>query len=271
MTSRFLRIVLLVLFVGPAFGSPTVLVTGSNRGIGLEFVRQYAEQGATVLATCRTPASAGELNDLAKAHSNIQILQLDVTSAEQMAALKQSLDGQPIDILINNAALVEFSPRQEFGQLDYEFVSAMINVNALGPLRVAEALVENVAASEQKKLINITSSAGSIGRTRPGFLGYRASKATLNSIMYNLSLQLAQRDVLVGLINPGNVDTRGILDMTPETAPPEFQMAVKMVAEGKLKPQRTPDAVKNLIGIIDGMSMQDSGRFIDYTGETLPW
>ncbi len=195
-----------------------------------------------------------------------------MTNPDHLLAIKQELSGQPIDIVINNAALADFSPNQEFGQVDYDLVSRMIEINALGPLRVAEAMVENVAASEQKKLINITSSAGSIGAiSRPGFLGYRASKATLNSIMHNLSLQLEGREILVGLINPGNVDTRGILDMTEETAPPEYQAALKMIAAGRLSPQRTPDAVKNLMGIIDGLTMEDSGRFIDHTGETLPW
>ncbi|MEM9530437.1 MAG: SDR family oxidoreductase [Pseudomonadota bacterium] len=269
---RIFALIAMLLGAGFAAASPTVLITGSNRGIGFEFAKQYAEGGATVIATCRTPASAGDLSKLAEEHNNIRILQLDVTNAEHVAAVKKALAGEPIDILINNAGLVDFSPSQEFGQVDYELVSRMINVNALGALRVAEALVDNVAASEQKKLINITSSAGSIGAiSRPGFLGYRASKATLNSIMHNLSLQLAEREILVGLINPGTVDTRGILDMTMETAPPQFKPAVQMIASGQLTMQRTPDAVENLMGIISSMTADDAGRFINHTGETLPW
>lgn len=270
--ARFSAVLVLILTSLSAIATPTVLVTGSNRGIGFEFVRQYAERGAKVIATCRTPAKADALQALAKEHANVRIARLDVTSADHLQTLKRELAGEPIDILINNAALAEFGPRGEFGQVDYELVGRMIEINALGPLRVAEALIDNVAASEQKKLINITSSAGSIGAiSRPGFLGYRASKATLNSIMHNLSLQLRERSILVGLINPGTVDTRGVLDMTEETAPPEYLPAIKMIAAGQMKPQRTPDAVKNLIGIIDGMTMDDSGRFIDKTGETLPW
>lgn len=261
-----------MLTTGSILAAPTVLITGSNRGIGFEFARQYAQSGANVIATCRSPAAADKLQALAKDKPNLQILQLDVTNGDQLAALKQRLGSTPIDILINNAALADFSPDQEFGQVDYELVSRMIEVNALGPLRVAEGLVDNVAASDQKKLINISSSAGSIGAiNRPGFLGYRASKATLNSIMHNLALQLSKRDITVGLINPGMVDTRGVLDMTEETAPPEYLPMVKMLASGQMTTQRTTDAVANLIRIIDEMTRKDSGRFINHDGQTIPW
>ncbi len=267
---RFIGLALLLATLGAS--AETVLITGSNRGIGFEFAKQYAERGWTVIATCRSPARAADLNALAKKFSAVRVLELDVTSAEQVAALAKALGDEPIDILINNAGLVDLGPTGEFGQVDYDLIARMIDVNALGSLRVAEALVDNVAASDLKKLVNITSSAGSIGGiNRPGFMGYRASKAALNSIMKNLSLTLAKRDIVVGLINPGTVDTRGILDMTEETAPPEYQQALQMIKAGVLKMQRTPDAVTNLIGIIDNLDQDDSGRFINYTAETLPW
>ena len=271
-TLQTLPVVAVLTLLATTVCAETVLITGSNRGIGFEFAKQYAERGWTVLATCRNPDDADELNALAEEHDSVSVYKLDVTSSEQAARLAAALDGKPIDVLINNAGLVDLGPRQEFGQVDYDLVDRMIEVNALGALRVAEALVDNVAASDEKKLVNITSSAGSIGAIqRPGFMGYRASKAAMNSIMKNLSLTLADRGIVVGLINPGTVDTRGILDMTEETAPPEYQQAIKMIEAGVLKMQRTPDAVSNLIGIINGLTAEDSGRFINHDGETLPW
>ena len=155
----------------------TVLVTGANRGIGLEFVRQYAARGWRVIATCRSPDSARELNELAARDADIRVEQLDVTDAASIEQLRAKYADEPIDLLINNAALLGARAEQSFAQQDFELAMQQYEVNALGPLRVSQAFLDNVRAAGPGKIIMLGSAAGSHGYLRPpaDFYSYRAS------------------------------------------------------------------------------------------------
>ena len=168
MRRRLIAISIVILFVSnlwfdgvfqPAHAqNPTVLVTGSNRGIGLEFVKQYAAEGWFVIATTRRPFQADQLQQLARNNNNITIEKLDVTSDEHLKTLAEKYKQRPIDVLINNAGVSgDFrGPGQHFGSLDYTTVATFMSVNVVGPIRVAEAFYENVKMSRQKKIIAIT-------------------------------------------------------------------------------------------------------------------
>ncbi|NND36533.1 MAG: SDR family NAD(P)-dependent oxidoreductase, partial [Gammaproteobacteria bacterium] len=146
----------------------TTLITGANRGLGLDFARQYAEDGWRVIACCRTPADAAELQDLAKQYDGVTIEKLDVCDRGAVDALARECAGQPIDVLLNNAGIIgpipiaEHVERQQFGTMDYEVWRDVVETNTFAPLKMAEAFVEHVAASEQKKIVNISSTVGSI-------------------------------------------------------------------------------------------------------------
>ncbi|MEO8225241.1 MAG: SDR family oxidoreductase [Gammaproteobacteria bacterium] len=256
---------------GPA---PTVLITGSNRGIGLEFARQYAARGWTVLATTRSPAEAVELQRLAASHPNVRVERLDITSDAEVAALASRYRGQPVDLLINNAALLEHIDRQVLGKLDYELFARAFAVNAIGPVRVTEALLGNVGASRLKKIVTLSSAAGSNGllNAPANLYPYRSSKAALNLLMHNLALDVASRGIVVGLLNPGLVDTRGVLRLKPGDAPPEeFAALMPLILAGKIKLITTEASVTAMVKLIDGLSPAQSGVFLNYDGQTLPW
>jgi NAD(P)-dependent dehydrogenase (short-subunit alcohol dehydrogenase family) len=218
---------------------PTVLITGSNRGIGFEFARQYAARGWTVIATTRRPDEATELKGLAASRRNVVIERLDITSDAEVAALAAKYRGRPIDLLINNAALLE-----------------------------------NVAASGQKKIVALGSAAGSNGLLGPpaNLYPYRSSKAALNLLMHNLALDVGKRGILVGLVNPGLVDTRGVLKLKPGEAPPEeFAALMPLIRSGKIRLITPEESVTAMIRLIDGLAPAQSGVFLNYDGQVLPW
>jgi NAD(P)-dependent dehydrogenase (short-subunit alcohol dehydrogenase family) len=253
---------------------PTVLITGSNRGIGFEFARQYAARGWTVIATTRRPDEATELMALAKSRPNVVIERLDITSDAEVAALAAKYRGRPIDLLINNAALLEKLDRQLLGKIDYGLFDRSFAINATGPMRVTEALLENVAASGQKKIVALGSAAGSNGLLNPpaNLYPYRASKAALNLLMHNLALDVAKRGILVGLINPGLVDTRGVLALKPGEEPPEeFAALMPLIRSGKIRLITPQESVAAMVRLIDGLTPAQSGTFLNYDGQTLPW
>lgn len=253
---------------------PTVLITGSNRGIGLEFARQYAARGWTVIATTRRPDDAAELRKLAAERPNVVIERLDITSDAEVAALAAKYRGKPIDLLINNAALLEKLDSQLLGKLDYGLFDRSFAINAIGPMRVTEALLAHVAASGQKKIVTLGSAAGSNGLLNPpaNLYPYRASKAALNLLMHNLALDVAKRGILVGLINPGLVDTRGVLKLKPGEAPPEeFAGLMPLIRAGKIRLITPEESVAAMVKLIDGLTPAQSGVFLNYDGQTLPW
>jgi NAD(P)-dependent dehydrogenase (short-subunit alcohol dehydrogenase family) len=242
----------------PGSGPGTVLVTGASRGIGLEFVRQYAEAGWTVIATARRPQEAKGLVELAARHRNLRLEQLDVVDAASVAALKERLAGVPIDVLINNAGDTDQFRGQSFGKLAHDRFAYLMDLNAHGPMRVNEALVGNVEAGRQKKILAVSSLAGSFGANgggMPGGYWYKASKAALNVMMLSLSQDLKPRGILVACLSPGQVDTQGYA-ARGITMP--GMVDIKLSVGGMRK-------------VIDGLTPAQSGTFIRYSGEVQPW
>lgn len=233
----------------------TVLVTGANRGIGLEFVKQYAAKGYTVIATARHPAEATELQALAKADKDITVETLDVMDMAAIDALAAKYKGQPIDILINNAGITGRPEKQRFGSIDYASFDDVMNTNVRGPLKMTEAFAENLSVSRQKKVVVVTSSEGSIAEVnayRQPF--YRASKAAVNMTMKNVAYAVKDKGIVVGLINPGPVDT-------------DMMAFVK----GRMPLRSVEQAVSDLSGIIEKLTMDQSANFFSFDGTTLPW
>ncbi len=222
---------------------PTVLVTGANRGIGLEFTRQYAAEGWQVVACCRKP---GEADALKKVKGEVSIEALDVVDDHQIAKLAHRLKGHAIDLLINNAGI--YGPR---GGTDTAAWIEVLRVNTIAPFRVAEALAPHVAKSKDKLIVSITSLMGSIASNESGGSHvYRSSKAALNVVMKGLSHELKSQGVTVAVFHPGWVRT----DMG-----------------GKGAPLAIPDSVSSLRKAIAKLTPGDSGKFFNYDGKPLPW
>lgn len=228
---------------------PSVLITGANRGLGLEFTKQYAELGYRVFASARAPEEARALTALAQKHERISVHALDVSSDESPRALAKQLAKQPIDILLNNAGFWG-GDEQRFGKINYESALETFNINALGPLRVAEAFLEQVAASERKLMVAVTSGMGSIGDSSGGSYSYRASKAALNMSFHNLGLDLKSRGIIAVVINPGWVQT----DMG-----------------GKQAPTTVEDSIAAMRRVFDRLTLSDAGSFQNYKGGTIEW
>ena len=225
---------------------PTVLITGANRGIGLELAKQYAADGWSVIATARDPKNADGLNAL---KGDIRIEALEVTDEKQIAALAKALKGTAIDVLLNNAGML--TGYESFGETDTESWLQTLHVNSIAPLKLTEALVEHVAASQQKKIASITSGMGSIGsHASTGAYAYRSSKAALNIVMVTAANELRSRGISVAVISPGWVKT--------DMGGPGATLDVKTSAAGIRK-------------VIDKLNVGISGQFFNYSGENLPW
>ena len=220
----------------------TVLVTGSNRGIGLELCRQLGKRGDDVIAVCRQRSS--ELDALGDA--GVEIIDgIDVGSADDVAALKEKLQGRTLDVLVNNAGILR---SDNFESLDFESMVEQFRVNTLGPLRVTMALRDNL--TEGSKVAIITSRVGSIADNGSGGnYGYRASKAAVNMVGTNLKHDLAPHGIAVGLLHPGLVAT----DMTRGTG---------------IAPA---DSARGLVARIDELSLANTGGFWHAEGYELPW
>ena len=219
----------------------TVLITGAGRGIGREFARQYEAGGWRVIATCRDPS---------KYDLEGEVYRLDVTDPDSVAALHRELNGEAIDLLINNAGI--YGPRGlAFGSLDYGAWEEVLRTNVLGPMRVAEALAAQVAASEKKRMVFISSKVGSIAdNSSGGSYIYRSSKTALNMAVKSLSLDLSGKGVICILLHPGWVQT----DMGGASAPID-----------------AATSVAGMRAVIDRAGAADSGRFFNYDGNELPW
>ncbi len=247
---------------------PTVLITGSNASHGLAFVEEYAALGWNVIATCRTPEKADRLNALAAENDNVVVEQLDIVNDEQIAALVEKYRDTPIDVLLNNAAIntFRFGPLR-FGKIDYEWFAEILEVNIIGQLKVSEAFQSNVAASEQKKIISMTSTGGSISDVEvPIAIAYRASKAGLNMAMRTYSMALKRKGIIVGIIAPGTVDTEDYMNAKdPSTVPSNYK---NMIKAGRLAPRT---AIDDMIALIGRLTLEDSGVYYEWTGRVLPW
>lgn len=229
----------------------TVLITGANRGLGLEMVRQYAAAGWAVLACCREPDSALPLREMAKRYPQIEVHRLDVSDFDQIDFLSRELAGRSIDIIINNAGVYGDNEDSAFGQMDYLSWQAVLRVNTLAPVKIAEAFLSQVASSSHKLIVVMTSLMGSIADNKGGgSIMYRSSKAALNAAMKSLAIDLKPRGVGVLILHPGWVKT----DMGGANAP--------------ILPE---ESISGLRRVIEAYHPEDSGRFFDFRGKELPW
>ncbi|MBE7217527.1 MAG: SDR family oxidoreductase [Caulobacteraceae bacterium] len=227
---------------------PTVLIAGANRGIGLEFARQYAADGWRVIAGCRRPDEAAELQALAK-DGKVEVHAIDTASDTEVASFKGAVGDTPLDLVIANAG-VYGGDHQKLGDLDFEGMARTLEVNTLGPLRVAEAFAGNVEAAKGK-LVAITSQMGSIeDNGSGGFIAYRASKAGLNAAWKSVALALKEKGVTAVVMHPGWVAT----DMGGKQAPTSPEQSVSGMRE-----------------VIAGLGPDDAGTFRAFDGRTLPW
>ena len=234
----------------------TVMITGAAQGIGLEFARQYAHEGWEVVACCRLPNQAHELRALAAGLGNIRVERLDITDDQGIMQLARRMESHAIDVLINNAGIMGALPlgenlyRQHFGTLDYSLWDQVFRTNTLGAVRMTEAFMKSVAASTQRKIINLSSTTGSITESRREALAYTTSKAALNKAMTIIAEQVRSLGVIVALLCPGYVKTR----MNVGGATVEI-----------------PDSVLGMRRLIDGFTLGDSGTFRRYNGDMIAW
>jgi len=239
----------------------TVLVTGANRGIGLQLATNYAERGWRVIATARKPKKADDLNALAEAHDNVTVEYLDLLDHKGIDKLAKKLKDVPIDVLLNNAAMLGDPAAQDFGNFDYELMQQTYAVNTIGTMKMSEAFFEHVAASEQKKIVAITSLQASIGEMREPLVPfYKMSKTALNMGMKSTSRRVKRKKVIVALISPGAVDTRMMNSALDHAG---FKGKNFMIT-----PQESAEAV---INIIDQYDLKMTGTFMSHRGDVIPW
>lgn len=226
------------------------VVTGANRGIGLEFARQLLRRGDTVEATARRPDAAAELRALGEeGKGRLRIHPLDVSDDPSVRAFAEALGSAPVDLLINNAGVGAFGSALE--DLDVQEVLRLFNVNAVGALRVTRALLPNLRQGQHKRVANLTSRMGSIAdNTSGGSYAYRMSKAALNMATKSMALDLAEEGISVVVLHPGWVQT----DMGGGGA--------------LISPE---ESVSGMLRIIDRLGREDSGKFFHSNGQLLPW
>ena len=245
--------------------SPTVLITGANRGIGLELAKQYAERGWNVIPTTRRSIDdpgADDLRALAAKYPKVVIERIDVADTAMIRGVAAKYKDQPIDVLINNAANVETTLAADvailntpYDKIDFDAARRDFDVNTLGPMRMVQAFMPSVLKSKHKKLVAVSSLAGSFGKPMPGAMGmnYGASKAALNKYMQLLSHGVKDKGVIVSIVQPVFVASKKDMKDNPRAAPVDQEIA-------------------KLIKIIDGMTMKHSGIITNFsTGETDPF
>ena len=246
-------------------GAPTVLITGANRGIGLELARQYAAKDWNVIATTRRPVDdkgAADLRDIQKAHPNLVIERVDVTDSAMIRSVAAKYKDQPIDVLINNAAAVEATFQADlekvnipYDKIDFDAARNDFDVNTLGPMRMAQVFMPNIEKSKQKKLVNVTSFVGSFDKGgSPMGMNYGASKAALNMYMYKLHFAMKPKGVVVALVQPILVASKPGVSAIPMSRPVNEEVA-------------------KLVTLIDGMTVDSAGGKISNfsTGKLDPW
>lgn len=236
---------------------PTTLITGANRGLGLEFASQYARDGWRVIGCCREPGSANELNDLAREFDDVSVERLDVKDFGVIDSLAEKLSSEAIDILLNNAGIIGSFPiaecisEQHFGSLDYAVWENVMRTNTYAPVKIAEAFIEHVARSEQKKIATISSSVGSITEMMIPGVCYASSKTALNRAMTIVANAVKDRGITVTLYCPGYVKTR--MDA--------FGYATVEI----------PESISGLRAIIAAQTLEDTGSFTRYDGSPIAW
>ncbi|KOR28727.1 short-chain dehydrogenase [Achromatium sp. WMS2] len=228
-----------------------VLITGANRGIGLEFTRQYIAAGWRVHATCRNPSRAHELNRMViESGKLLSVHQLDVTAWNDITQINGILMGKPLDMLINNAGVL--GPKlQNFGNTDIDSWIYSMKVNAIAPLKLTENLIANLVLSPSPVVVNLTSKMGSISENTTGkYYIYRSTKSALNAVIHNMALDLSPKGIIVIAIHPGWVRT----DMGGENA--ELNVG---------------QSVTKMRSVIERVTITDSGKFLDLNGTTISW
>ena len=230
--------------------NPCILITGTNRGIGLELTRQFAADGWQVIACCRNPDQADSLKELSEQYSAIELHALDVTDYAQMTALSEQLNGRAIDVLLSNAGI--YGPKSlVFGNVDPKIWREVFEVNTIAPMMLVQAFVEQVAASQRKLVGIISSKVGSIADNGSGgSYIYRSSKTAVNQVVKSLSIDLAGRGVSVLSLHPGWVMT--------DMGGPNAEIS-------------TSDSVAGLKSILQAAGPEQSGQFIEYNGAAIPW
>ena len=236
--------------------SPTVLITGSNRGLGLEFSRQYAAAGWNVIATCRNPEQAEELKILLKQYKQVAVEKMDVTSDGEVEVLATKYKNQPIDVLLNNAGIYGTLEKQTLGAFDFEELKRVFDVNTIGSLRVSAAFLGNVAISKQKKIISLGGGMGTptIGGMFGGHYFMKMSKAAHLSAMGTLQADVDDKNIIVTMISPGRVDTQLMRDSgwTGKSISAEKSAGLVISLIAKLEPEM-------------------KGRLVMYNGMIIPW
>lgn len=226
---------------------PTVVITGANRGLGLEFVRQYATDGWTVHACCRRPEGASALQGMAR---EITIHELDVTNDADLARVARAVD-TPVDILIANAGVMgPKGEEQEFGTLDYDAWVDTFRVNTMAPVRTCETFLPHVEAAEGGRMVAITSKMGSIGDSSSGRIIYRSTKCALNMAMNMVAAACEPKGIAVATLHPGWVRTdmggpNGLID--------------------------AEESVTGLRHVIADLEPSATAPFKDYAGKDIPW
>ena len=221
----------------------TIVITGCDTGLGVEFARQYAAEGHRVLATCLNPATAHDTRAIA---GNVEVLKVDLTDHGDIAALGKHLAGAPVDILVSNAGIGR--PHPPFGQTDYDNWRHILETNLIGPMKLAETLVDNVAAGELKIMAFVSSRMGSIALNNSGgSYAYRSSKAGLNMMVKGLAVDLAPRQISVIALHPGWAATE-----------PGGRVPVD-------------ESVAGMRGVIHRAGRHHTGIFQTYHDQPLPW
>ncbi|MCX7184791.1 MAG: SDR family oxidoreductase [Nitrosospira sp.] len=231
---------------------PNLLITGANRGIGLEFAKQYAAAGWRVLACCRNSDKSEELKQLASQHTGwLSIHALDVTDFEQIDRLGTELAEQEIDLLLNNAGVCLDAHNNGFGTIDYAAWMHTLRVNSMAPLKMTETFIRQIARSQQKKIVNITSKMGSIADNTSGdYYLYRSSKTALNMVAKNLAIDLAPRGIITAVLHPGWVQT--------DMGGPNALITVQQSVAGMRR-------------VIARLAPAANGKFYAYDGKEIPW
>jgi len=230
----------------------TVLITGANRGLGLEFTRQYAADGWRVLACCRQPEKSASLVKLAGLYpEGIKVHFLDVADHIQIDSLGQELADESIDLLINNAGIYPDSDKSGFSHTDYAEWLQAFRINTMAPFKLAETLAAQIARSKHRTIVTITSKMGSIAdNSGGGSYQYRSSKAAVNMVVKSLSIDLKPLGIIAVVFHPGWVKT----DMGGPNA--------LITAE---------QSVSGMRQVANRLAPADSGKFFGYDGQGIPW
>ncbi len=233
----------------------TILITGSNRGLGFEFARQYAAKGWKVIATARKPDTADGLKSLAKQYPNVILETLDVTDRGTINTLAEKYKGVAIDVLLNNAGIVGApTPDQTFGSLDFELFDPFFHTNSMGPLMMSQAFLDHLRAGRQKTIAVLSARAGAFssslsGGTPPGIYFYRGSKAALNRFMAQLAKDVEEDGIKVAILTPGIVLSEG--------------------DQGRSFPGLVDieESISGMINMIDNLTPEQSGKVFRWDGQ----